>query len=250
MKLNIAICDDNSTHLKLAENLVTSCLDQDHKNDLIQLFSSAEELLSEINKDYYAPDIAVLDIELGGEDGISLAKRMNQLVPMCRIIFLTGYIDYAPDAYEAEHIWFVVKKTADRYFPLAMKKALQSLDSSQAAVPGIIIREKGKSIVLPVNQILCISKVSRKSQILCKDREYYDTRRPALLIPKELEKQFIHCHQGYWVNISMIRELDHDILVLEDGTRIPISRTHKDEVRERFFDHFRSKQSSVTAESF
>ncbi|MBQ1531091.1 MAG: response regulator, partial [Solobacterium sp.] len=139
MKLNIAICDDNSTHLKLAEDLVTSCLDQKHQSYLIQLFSNAEELLSEIDKDHYSPDIAVLDIELDGEDGISLAKRMNQLVPMCRIIFLTAYIDYAPDAYEAEHIWFVVKKTSDRFFPLAMKKALQSLDSSQGAVPGIVI---------------------------------------------------------------------------------------------------------------
>lgn len=246
MKLNIAICDDNSTHLKLAEDLVTSYLDQDHKSYLIQLFSSAEELLSEINKDHYCPDIAVLDIELGGEDGISLAKRMNQLVPMCRIIFLTGYIDYAPDAYEADHIWFVVKKTSDRYFPSAMKKALQSLDGSQGTVSNIIIRENGKTIAVPVSQIIYISKVSRKSLILCKDREYYDTRRPALLIPKELTDQFIHCHQGYWINISMIRELDHDMLVLEDGARIPVSRTHKDEVRKRFFDHFRAKRSLVT----
>lgn len=243
MKLKIAICDDNSTHLKLAENLVTSNLES--RSYAVQLFSCAEELLSEINKDHYAPDIAVLDIELSGEDGITLAKQMNQLVPMCRIIFLTGYIDYAPDAYEAEHIWFVVKKTADRYFPSAMKKALQSLESSEHAVPSIVIRENGKSIAVPVSQILYISKVSRKSLIFCKDGEYYDTRRPAMLIPKELGEQFIHCHQGYWVNISMIRELDHDLLVLEDGTRIPISRTHKDEVRERFFDHFRSKQSSI-----
>ena len=248
MKLNIAICDDNSTHLKLAEDLVTSCLDQKHQSYLIQLFSNAEELLSEIDKDHYSPDIAVLDIELDGEDGISLAKRMNQLVPMCRIIFLTAYIDYAPDAYEAEHIWFVVKKTSDRFFPLAMKKALQSLDSSQGAVPGIVIRESGRSIALPVDQIIYISKVNRKSQIICKDREYYDTRRPALLIPKELEDRFIHCHQGYWVSISKIRELDHDMLVLENGARIPVSRTHKDEVRERFFDHFRARRSFMTTE--
>lgn len=249
MKLKIAICDDNSTHLKLAEDLVTSYLDNENRSYAVQTFSSAEELLSEINKDHYAPDIAVLDIELGGEDGITLAKRMNLLVPMCRIIFLTGYIDYAPDAYEAEHIWFVVKKTADRYFPSAMKKALQSLENSPAAVPSIIVREDGKSIAVPVSQILYISKVSRKSLISCKDTEYHDTRRPALLIPEELREQFIHCHQGYWVNISMIRELDHDVLVLENGIRIPISRTHKDEVRDRFFDYFQAKRSSFRHES-
>ena len=49
MKLKIAICDDNSTHLKLAEDLVTSYLDNENRSYAVLTFSSAEELLSEIN---------------------------------------------------------------------------------------------------------------------------------------------------------------------------------------------------------
>ena len=234
--IRIAICDDNSVHLQTASQRVDAEMKQHDRKYSAKLFHSAEELIHEIEQNGYSPEIAVLDIEMDGEDGITLAKRLNQYLPLCRIIFLTSYIDYAPEVYEAEHIWFVVKKTADQFFPAAMKKALTSLDTNKAPVPAVITREKGTSHVIPITQILYISKVGRKSHVCCEDMTYSDYRRPADLIPAELEKYFIHCHQGYWVCIHAIQELDHMDFVLKNGTRIPISRNYREDARKRFFD--------------
>ena len=236
--LRIAVCDDNPIHLKKAEQLVSTCMDDQDEKYTVQLFSNAELLLSESETGQYMPDIAVLDIEMDGENGISLAKKLNRSVPQCRIIFLTSYLDYAQDAYEAEHIWFVVKKDADRYFPSAMHKALGSLENDTGAA-GIIIKNKGTSVFVPLDQILYISKVGRKAQICCTDREYYDPRRPALLIPDSLSDYFIRCHQGYWVSRQKIRELDRDTFILANDVRIPISRTYREEARKAFFARYR-----------
>ena len=233
--IHIAICDDNSIHLQTAAKRVDTEMKQRDRKYSSRLFAGSEDLLSAVNKGY-TPDIAVLDIEMDGEDGISLARRLNGIVPDCRIIFLTGFIDYAPEVYEAEHIWFVVKKTADRFFPAAIQKALVSLDSSKAPAPSLITKEKGVSTVIPLDQILYISKVGRKTCVRTTEAEYYDYRKPSDLIHEDLDRYFLRCHQGYWINLKMIQELDHMEFVLKDGTRIPISRSYRDDARKRFFD--------------
>ena len=236
----IAICDDNPLHLEHAEKLTREVLAREKTAFHIRLFSDAGQLMNAMDEEEFQPDIAVLDIEMDGEDGISLAKDLNALVPGCRIIFLTGYIDYAPDAYTAEHIWFVLKSRASEHFALAMQKALSSLKEQSAASPGFLVREDGRTVFVPLDEILYLSRISRKAFIHCLNRDYTDSRRPALLIPEQLKTHFLQCHQGYWVNLSKIRELDGHEFVLTDGTRIPISRGFRDNAREAFFDTFLS----------
>lgn len=235
----IAICDDISDHLKTAEKMVTDFMNDIGEKFKIQLFNHAELLLSEIEKDSYQPDIAVLDIEMNGEDGICLAKKINRSIPQCRIIFLTSYINYAPDVYETDHVWFVVKKQAGTHFAPAMKKAISSIDKGETTVPAIVIKNRNAYIAVHIDRILYISKIGRKSYIKCSDGEYYDTRRPDLLIRDHLRNQFIHCHQGYWVNKNMIKELNHEEFILNDDKKIPISRTFREQARKEFFSMYR-----------
>ena len=234
--LNIALCDDNPVHLEDVRIRMQEIM-ADKETSEICSFSSAEEVLSQV-EDGWIPQIAVLDIELDGENGILLAKKLNEIVPDCRIIFMTSYIDYAPEVYETSHIWFVIKTRADEYFEPAVNKALASLTEEAPAVPGILIRENGRKILVPLEEILYIGKVGRKAHVHCDHRDYYDTRRPVQLIPEYLTDCFIQCHQGYWVNFRMISELDHDEFVLKEGTRIPISRTFRDAARKAFFERY------------
>ncbi len=234
--LHIAVCDDISEHLQHSQNMIQDILASKEINCEIYPFHTSEDLLQSIRDKKIRPEIAVLDIELNGESGINLAKKMNQYLPTCQIIFLTNYIDYASDVYEAEHVWFVTKKKADRYLEPALDKAIAVLTESSTHIQGIIVRNQGKSIVVPLNTILYISRVGRKAQIKCMHQEYYDSRRPVDLIPRQLESTFLQCHQGYWVNINMIEELDHNEFVLKGGVRTPISRNFRDSARQRFFE--------------
>ena len=237
--LTVAICDDNAIHLKKAEEITDHALTAAQQLFRMYQFASAEDLLAWISSEEILPDLAVLDIEMGGEDGISLAKKLNLLAPGCRIIFLTSYVDYAPDAYEADHIWFVVKGRVQEHFDAAIRKALDSLKENETAIPGILVRENGRTVFLSLEEILYISKAGRKAQVKCLTGEHLDRKNPASLIPAGLQTHFIRCHQGYWVNISQISELDHEEFVLKDGSRIPISRTFREEAKRRFFERYR-----------
>ncbi|MBR4444808.1 MAG: response regulator transcription factor [Solobacterium sp.] len=236
--LTIVLCDDIELHLKKAEQLVSEIMEKQDIPYEIRLFHDAETMLSHVEFNEVSPDIAILDIEMDGENGISLAKKLNQAVPKCPVIFLTSYVDYASTAYEAEHIWFVVKNRTEEYLEPALKKALAVYRNSQNRTIGILVRDNRKATVIPLEKILYISKVGRKAQIRCTDGEYFDTRSPSAMIPEELSAYFMRCHQGYWVNFKMIRELDKDELVFPGDIRVPISRRYREEVRRKFFDSY------------
>ena len=113
--INVAVCDDEPIHRRDAEKRVERILHAEGIAFRLLMFSSAEELLARTEVGEWQPEIAVLDIEMDGEDGISLARKLNEKIPACRIIFFTGYVDHAPEVYVAEHIWFVVKSRADEF---------------------------------------------------------------------------------------------------------------------------------------
>lgn len=45
-------------------------------------------------------ELAFLDIEMRGMDGITLGKKLSALLPQLNIIYTTAYADYAFDAYQ------------------------------------------------------------------------------------------------------------------------------------------------------
>ena len=234
--LRIAICDDNPLHLDHTASVVGRELCS-YLPD-IDLFPDAASLLRRLDEAAYAPDIAILDIEMDGKNGIELARELNRLRPNCRVIFLTGYIDYAPQVYEAEHVWLVLKSRMDEHMGAALRKALAAVAPDSASMHGITLKGKGASRFLPLGDILYLSRVGRKAQIVTNSGSYYSSTRPSELIPDELSAFFVRCHQGYWVNLNRITAMDKDVFVLSDGSRIPISRTCRAEARARFFERY------------
>ena len=104
--LRIAICDDERIQRRHTAELIDSALAA--RSADISCFDSSEALLQAVVSGY-APDIAVLDIQMGEMDGISLAKRLNALTPSCRIIFVTSYLAFATEVYSTEHVYFILK---------------------------------------------------------------------------------------------------------------------------------------------
>ena len=234
--LQIAICDDNELHRSHAAAMIESGL---NRSDLaIRTFAGGSELLCLITEGSWTPDIAILDVELEEESGIALAGRLNELVPGCRIIFLTGHAGYASEAYMTRHVWLVLKERADEFLLPALRKAL-SMEEPEPAREVLQVRSEGKVLLLPVDSVLYVDRFGRKTRINCQEGRYVTAQPPAKLLSFHLPARFVRCHQGYWVNLSHIAALDHNEFVLDDGTRLPISRTWRDAARARFFDRVR-----------
>jgi two-component SAPR family response regulator len=115
--MNIFAIDDNVLAL---EELVSS-IKETCPNDDIHGFSKPSELLDYAKENIC--DIAFLDIEMWGMNGIELAKKLKEIYDKINIVFVTGYSKYALDSYTVKASDYVMKPVTKE----AVKEALENL---------------------------------------------------------------------------------------------------------------------------
>ena len=70
-------------------------------------FTNCDEALDWIEINF--PDIAFLDINMRGINGIGLAEKITALHPDCKIVFCTGYEEYAVSAFKIHASGYLLK---------------------------------------------------------------------------------------------------------------------------------------------
>ena len=116
--MNILIVDDEDLILK---DLVVEVKEL-YPEAEVETASSAEAVLAPpLSKKNF--DVAMLDIDMPGMDGLVLAKKLTARLPSINIIFVTGHGEYALDAHELYCSAFLLKPVGTR----KLKKAFENL---------------------------------------------------------------------------------------------------------------------------
>lgn len=228
--INIFLCDDNAVQLRYVHDFI-----EDYAKDkpfCIFDCKSAKELLSGIKGQ--AADIAVLDISLGKDNGIELAKAINSSCPGCQIIFLTAYPEYTSDAYFVEHTWYILKKDIAKYLAAALDKCLDTLERGYYEAPAILVKKRRSIERVPVSDILYLERVGHQTKVVKLHDTMLCRQSPEELLSSLDSHVFIHCHQSYWVNCSKIFSLVGDTFHLIDGSEVLISRSRRKETAQLF----------------
>ncbi len=228
-----AVCDDLPEHAtQTAARLGAFCPPPHSLKS--ECFFRAEALLDAIRCDGYLPQLAVLDIDMPGMDGITLAKTVAELLPECRIIFLSAYLDYASAVYTTEHVWFLYKPTAERYLADAIRKAIQGL------LPGsgdsLLLSSRGIARSLATDLILLLERRLHSTIVHTDEEEITVTAHPDELLRDVPAGRFCRCHKSFWVAFPAVRELNGNAFILRNGQPVPISRSHR-EARQQYFDY-------------
>ena len=230
--IRIAVYDDTREHCDQLAALLQETLKG--RSVEVERFPSTGELLRYITSGGYSPDIAFLGVKLWDGDGIDLAERLNELIPACRIVFLSDTLQPASEVYRAEHVWFILRSELPRFLGPALERALSAPESARGR--GILVKGRGKAIFVPIEKLLYLERCRRKTLVRTQNGEYVSSERPAVLLEGEAAEGFIRCHMSYWVNRDRIAALERSEFVLTDGTRIPISRSFRASARAAFLE--------------
>lgn len=233
--LHISVCDDNPLHLKQTVSIIEHA--PLSETPIIHTYTNPDALMLAVEDRTVVPDIAILDIELGETDGVTLAGELNRLVPNCQIIFLSSYAVHASDVYYTRHVWFVLKDRAEEFLIPSLQRAASNL-ALQSAEETLFVRCGGANVNIPFAEIIYIERVARKIRIVTRTADYLSSQLPSALHLSNTE-HLLRCHQGYWVNLKHIGALDHSVFIMDNGARVPISRTYREAARARFFDMYR-----------
>jgi two-component SAPR family response regulator len=96
-------------------------------------FSDCEETIEYVKNN--PADIAFLDINMRGMGGLSLAEQIMQLCPGCKIVFCTGYEEYALPAFRLHASGYLLK-------PISVADVQAEIDHIKGT------REKDKKLVV------------------------------------------------------------------------------------------------------
>lgn len=215
----IAICDDIPEHLTALRSALMEAIPE--LPCRLREYSDVNELLNDCAAGQNC-EILLLDICMPGENGISVAQKINQVSPATQIIFISAYPAYALAAYEADHLYFLTKPVRRDQLCAAMKRALARIDEQHAARLLLPIKG-GLRHVLRLSEILYFERQLHVTHAVCSggvlDSALKLNAIEALLPPGG----FARPHNSYLVNLARVSSASRTVVTLSDGSTVPVS---------------------------
>ncbi len=233
MNYKIAICDDSTADQNYIKDM-TRCWAAEGRYVLhIDTFVSAESFLFHYaeHKDY---DILLLDIEMEGMDGISLAKKLRQENDQVQIVFVTGFPDFMAQGYEVSALHYLLKPLEEEALCRVLDRAADNLKKADRSV---IFTVDGEALRLDVREIMSAEALAHFCRINTL-RGQFEVRQNFSELAEKLGEGFIRTHRSYLVQVACIRRISKTEVILDNWEKVPLSRSNYHAVNQAFIRHF------------
>ena len=128
------VIDDEPLALKISYQVVQDAF----PNAQVFSFSDSAEALKVIGEEGKIPDVVFSDIEMPRMNGLEFAVRLKTLSPQTKLIFVTGYSQYALDAFRIHAHGYILK-------PMSVERVREecaSLDLPEDDASGNLLQVK------------------------------------------------------------------------------------------------------------
>ena len=148
--LRILLCDDDARMLDKIHSKVRETMDALGEKVSISKYTNADMIGTAA---LAAADLALLDVDLEKKDynGVDLARRLRAAQPDCVIVFITNYLDYAPEGYEVQAFRYVLKRKLDEDLGPVLTGAVEQVYRHQKMIQ---IQLYGEIVSVPVEKVL------------------------------------------------------------------------------------------------
>jgi two-component system LytT family response regulator len=189
-----------------------------------------------------APDLLFLDIQMPKLSGFEVMELLGEKIA---VVFVTAYDEFALKAFEVHAVDYLLKpvepgrlaeslERAARRLALAVARPSASAVAATARPPGrplerVLIREEGRVHVLPLPKVDFIEAKDDYLSFAMAGKRYLKQQTMAELESQLDGGRFLRVHRSYLLNVDRLARLelyakDSWIAILNDGTRIPVSR--------------------------
>lgn len=232
--MKIAICDNDKLQLESINKYILEYFDNTAE---VYMFESDADMIEHIKAGLII-NILIMDIELNdNRNGIDCVKVVNSLIPHCKVIFLTGFIEYVSDVYETAHEYYVLKTNSDVDLPRALKKATTSLLTEKTT---ILVDNKNNVALVDTESIKYVERYKRISRIVCDTGVYCSAQKLDELIETLDDNRFVRCHNSFIVNFQNVVSYKNSNFIFKNGEVISVSRSFKKSVDKAFLSYIKA----------
>lgn len=204
-------------------------------------------------------EIALLDIEMPGLDGLSLAGRLidhGSSAPM--LVFVTAHAQFAVEAFGVRAVDYLLKPFDQDHFARAIQTTIARIEGEKAirqweqvrslvnagssenesypdessTVGRLVVRDNGKLRLIRAEQIDWFEAEGRTCLLHCGNRSHRVPGPLAHVVKKLGPHSFVQANRSSFLNIERIAELQEMFkgaltAVLKNGDEVQISRRYR-----------------------
>lgn len=250
--IKVLVIDDES----LARDLIIELLKDYDDFQVMGECSNGLEAIKSIRK--LQPELIFLDVQMPVLNGLEVLEAIkDEFLP--EIIFVTAFDQYAIRAFDFHAIDYLLKPFSHSRFRKAVlhaktrilnqqnslvnKQQVSSLLENHKNKPPhlqrIFVKDNGKIILLEPEKVDWIEADDKYLHLHTKQKTYL-IRQTLNSIEAELDSNiFLRIHRSTIINLTRVKEIhplfnNEYVLILEDKTKLTLSRNYKN----RFFERF------------
>lgn len=252
-KIRALVVDDELISRELLCRLLRSETDV----DLVGTASNGQDAVEAIHR--LEPDLVFLDVQMPQLDGFGVVNEI-QGTHMPVVIFVTANHDFALKAFEVHALDYLIKPCSRNRFRDALQRArdqiqrdrtrelhdklstlLNQVQPSPKPPERMPIKSEGRILFLRVADIDWVEAADNYVELHVGDRTHTLRETLSAMEAKLPVDRFLRINRSAVVNIERIRELEPTFhgeytVVLRDGTRLTLTRGHREALRQLGLD--------------
>lgn len=231
-QMKFALCDDNNAFLnQLNESIIQYCAYKDW-TCTVSRFTSPEALL---NADLSSLQALFLDIDMPRINGLEVAKQLRNSYPDLIIVFVTGFIKFAPAGYRVNAFRYLLKNELTTELPLCLEEIWEKLFVLQDSIP---IQQPDQTVHTRLVDILYFEGTPLRRVLL----HTTQTQNPVQECIGKLSdyeaqlasKGFLRIQKSYLVNMFHIVKIKSYKATLDTGEVLTVSEQNYTQICQKF----------------
>lgn len=230
----ILICDDEPAFGEKLQNAAAAFFAAKNIPVQFTLCTSAEQVLH--SSEAAAARIAFLDVQLGNSNGIELGRRLKQQNPSLMLIYVSAYLEFAPEGYTVKAFRYLLKPDIERTLPPCLEDVCSELLQKQKVLSVTVNRHPHQ---IPYDSIFFLESDGRQIHVWGEDLEtplctYYSKLSE---LPAELfESGFLRVGRSTVAHMRYIQKITGYKVILCNGAQLSASRASYSAMRKTYLE--------------
>ena len=220
--MHILICDDDRTFGSRMSDYVTAYFTARGLPVQTTVCTCAQQVLEVPELEQY--QLALLDVDMPGTNGIALGRQLKQSAPDIRLVYVSAYLEFAPEGYTVNAYRYLLKRDIVRMLPKCLEDLLAEQTDGKRT---LTVRHNREVSQIPLEQIYYLESDLRQINV------YGDVAHQPICtyygkiadLPETLFRNgFLQVGRSDVVNMAHVCGIRNYTVELKNGVQLSVSR--------------------------
>ena len=220
--MHILVCDDDAAFAAQMDEYISEWFRAREIQVQSTVCTSGEQLLATPELERY--QLAFLDVDLKTTDGIALGRRLRQIAPDIVLVYISAYLEFAPQGYTVNAYRYLLKRDIAAQLPSCLEDIFSGMSDPRKTLE---VHHNRTTSEIPLDQIYYLESDRRQINL------YGDIAHKPVCsfygkiaeLPEMLYKNgFLQVSRSDVVNMKYVRSIRSYRALLKNGVELSVSR--------------------------